>query len=234
MVQYITRSLFLVSFGLLSSWNTESAQSPHPTRGEGNHFFSEAFIYQYMDNLGEYQFIWLCFNPETDEILYIPKHDLLKAIISYPNGDYVGYLINEDGDKQIIHQHLTEVTEDFNLPADLHSLRNLPQDYILRRREYQHDESILSKGIEINHVKSGEKETVYVSTDFKINTYQLYGFNRLEGDMRLPFTLDYIGILSKNQLVTDVKKNPYQTAKLNAHTATVYHFDTAGYPTLNK
>lgn len=225
--------LLFVSIGLLGSWGSLFAQTPHAflSRGERNHYFSEAFIYQYTDLQGEYQFVWLCYNPDTREILYIPNDDMLKAVISYPNGDYVGYLIDENGEKQTIRQHVPEVAEaETSTQQGFHRLTAHPQDSIVRHREYQHDEAIISSAIDVRYLKSGEQETVYVTENFEVNTYQIYGFNRLEGDMRLPFVLDYIGILTKKQLVTDVKNNPYQTAKLNAHTATVYNFDTAGYP----
>lgn len=227
------RLLCVVSIGLLGTWGRLYAQAPHafPSRGASNHYFSEAFIYQYTDTQGEHQFVWLCYNPDTREILYIPNDDMLQAVISYPNGDYIGYLIDENGKKRTIRQHVPEVAEaETGAQADFHRLTARPQDSIVRHREYQHDQRILSSAIEISYMKSGEQETIYVTEDFTVNAYQIYGFSRLEGDMRLPFVLDYIRILTKKQLVTDVKNNPYQTAKLNTHTATVYNFDTAGYP----
>ncbi|TYR35112.1 hypothetical protein FXV77_14295 [Sphingobacterium phlebotomi] len=225
--------LLFVSIGLLGIGGSQYAQtSPaFPARGVHNHYFPEAFIYQYTDLQGEYQFVWLCYNPDTREILYIPNDDMLKAVISFPNGDYFGYLIDENGRKQTIRQHVPEVTtEGTEADTSFHRLNARAQDTIVRHREFQHDERIVSSAIDVSYLKSGEKETVYVTEDFEINAYQIYGFNRLEGDMRLPFVLDYIGILTEKQLATDVRNNPYQTAKFNGHTATVYHFDTAGYP----
>lgn len=225
--------LMLVTAGLWGIWGDLSAQTPlaFPARGADNHYFPEAFIYQYTDLAGEYQFVWLCYNPDTREILYIPNDDMLQAVISYPNGDYLGYLIDENGQKQTIRQHIPAVTD---VPTDPHpeeyQLRARLQDTIVRIREFQHDERIVSSAIDISYLHSGKNETVYVTEDFAINTYQIYGFGRLDGDMRLPYVLDYIGILTKEQLVTDVRNDPNQTATFNGHTATVYHFDTAGYP----
>lgn len=229
--------LLFVSIGLLGNWGSLYAQGPNafPSRGERNHYFPEAFIYQYTDQEDEIQFVWLCYNPDTREILYIPNDDMLQAVISYPNGSYIGYLIDGNGQKHTIGQHIPEVAEnEKSTHHDFHRLNIRPQDTIIRHREFQHDEPISSSAIDIDYLKSGEKETVYVTEDFDINTYQIYGFNRLEGDMCLPFSLDYINILTRKQLVTDVKNNPYQTAIFNGHTATVYHFDTAGYPNTEK
>ncbi|TJZ63378.1 hypothetical protein FAZ15_03605 [Sphingobacterium olei] len=229
--------LLFVSIGLLGIWGSLYAQATHafPYRDESNHYFPEAFIYQYTDLQGEYQLVWLCYNPDTREMLYIPNDDMLKAVISYPNGDYIGYLIDENGQKQTIRHHISEVSEtETSSHHDFYQLTARPQDTIIRYREYQHNEPIISWAIDITYLKSGEKESIYVTEDFDINTYQIYGFNRLFGDMRLPFSLDYIGILTKKQMVTDIKNNPYQTAKFNGHTATVYHFDTAGYPETEK
>lgn len=227
---YIRLSVFLISsMGALGILHAQGGKT-FPGRGGHNHYFSEAFIYRYTDQQGEYQFVWLCHNPDTRELLYIPNDDMLQAVISYPNGDYIGYLIDENGDKRTVLQHLPEVVEgQKGAHPDFHQLIAQPRDTIIRHREYQLNERITSGAIEITYLKSGERETVYVTGDFEINTYQIYGFSRLEGDMRLPFSLDYIGILAKKQLATDVRNNPYQTAVFSGHTATVYHFDTAGY-----
>lgn len=217
----------MVASGLLHAQEGKT----FPGRGEFNHYFSEAFIYRYTDRLGEYQFVWLCYNPDTRELLYVPNDDMLQAVISYPNGDYIGYLIDENDEKKTIRQHVPEVAAEPELSGnDFHRLLPCPQDTVLRFREYQQNERITASAIEITYLKTGECETVFVTEDFELNAYQIYGFSRLEGDMRVPFSLDYIGILTKGQLVTDVTNNPYQTVVFNSHTATVYHFDTAGYP----
>lgn len=224
--------LLFVSIGSLGIGISLYAQASHAftARGEHNHYFSEAFIYQYTDSENEYQFVWLCYNPDTREMLYIPNDDMLQAVISYPNGDYIGYVMDENGDKKAIQQHVPEVAEKLESSgSDFHRLLARTQDTIIRFREYQQNERILASAIEIIYLKTGERETVYATTDFELNTYQIYGFSRLKGDMRFPFSLDYIGILSKRQLVTDVINNPHQTTVFNSHTATVYHFDTAGY-----
>lgn len=227
------RNLLFLSISFLCSYPCIHAQNNETSavalKGETVKYFSEAFIYQHTV-YGEEQVVWLYYNPDSREILYIPNDDMIQAVISFPNGDYFGYLTDEIGNKRIIRQHVPEVAEvEYSHPPAFHRL--IPRHHLKKKMvtEFQQNEEINSSAIEIEYLKSGEKETVYISGDFSVNSYQIYGFNRLEDDMRLPFTLDYIGILTKKQLAIAIENNPYQTVKLNEHTATVYYFDTKGF-----
>lgn len=191
--------------------------------------FTEAFIFQYIAH-GEVKELWLYYNPEAQEVLYVPADDMLQAVISFPNGDYVGYMADETGKRRTIRQHVPEVAEvDTSRTRTFHRIVPKPQLEKMTLREFQRNEFVISSAISIEYLKSGERETVCFAEDFVVNAYQIYGFNRLAGDMRLPFALDYIGILTKRQLATAVEDNPYQTVRLIGHTATVYNFDTKGF-----
>lgn len=50
-------------------------------------FFENALIYE-IDVDGKKQEIWFYVNEKNGQILYLPNDEMIKAVISFPNGEY--------------------------------------------------------------------------------------------------------------------------------------------------
>ncbi len=58
-------------------------------------------------------------------------------------------------------------------------------------------------------------ETIYVTTQIPINSRQIYGFCRLNGDARVNPSLDYLNVLNKNQTITHIEAKGFSMKLLN-------------------
>ncbi len=74
-------------------------------------YFDQALTYRYKVNAtGRKGELWFYVNEKTKQILYVPDHELVKAIISYPDGRYVTFSIDGKGRKVRLEQRIGAVT----------------------------------------------------------------------------------------------------------------------------
>ena len=58
-------------------------------------------------------------------------------------------------------------------------------------------------------------EILFATTQIPINSFQLYGFSRLDGDSKTAINLDFINVFKKNQLITHIERDNFKLQLLN-------------------
>lgn len=175
--------------------------------------FTHALIYRY-ETLTEKGEFWLYHNPETGSILFVPEDEMIDVVIADTLGNYRFFGDDGHGNKTIITQQIDWVSEKTNeiLPKSdyLITFEPISEKKFIRNPEIQQQE-IECKGFKMLYNKVIRQQNMYFTEDIPINSYQVYGFNRLEGDIRLPIPqLDMIGILSEKQLVTHIESDVFK------------------------
>ncbi len=158
--------------------------------------FNEVLIYTLEHDEGKTDF-WFYVNREENLILYMPQDDMIEAVISYPNGKYQIFATDEFG-KKVKCLASVEKTNNNNLLNVLNPLNNLKITKNL--------EGVLpiieSQGFTLKYTQENSQETIYTTNQINLNSRQLYGFTRLEGDSKLSYHFDFLNVLNKNQWVT--------------------------------
>ncbi|MGV7106633.1 hypothetical protein [Flavobacterium sp. U410] len=195
----------------------------HKEEPDSIQYFPNALTYQYeMDDLKEE--LWFYVNEETQQILYVPNDDMIQAVISYPNGDYEIYGTSENGLKMVLKQNISAVTVDEvydNLLKPLAITKTIDQSNIQQK-------NIICKGYQFDYLKMQGSELLFATAQIPINSYQIYGFSRLNGDVRITIGLDYINIFGKADLVTHIQRPDFKLELLN-YGPNPYEFKTSDY-----
>jgi len=136
----------------------------------------------------------------------VPNDDMVQAVISYPDGTYKIFGTNEKGEKIVLQQKVsaifyTEVADDI--------LEKRNQTKIISQKNIQ-QKDILCEGFNLKYLKMEGGETLFATTQIPINSFQMYGFSRLDGDCKLPINIDYINVFTKNQLITHIVRNNFK------------------------
>jgi len=180
-------------------------------------FFSHVFIYQYRsedepENEGEF---WIYHNPETGNLLYDPGDEMIDFVISSPDGNYYFFGNDGHGIQTVTHQHVDWVTHQ----DDDSKTYPVSDDYVRfskTGRKFNVDGSvdgkqILSEEYRWEFVKVQGNQTTAVTEQIPVNFYQMYGFNKIDGDVSLPVNFfDFTGIFSKEQTVTHFESDGFQ------------------------
>ena len=175
-------------------------------------YFDSAFIYEYTTEEGKREEFWIYHNTQNGQLLYMPEDPMVEFVISDPLGNY--YFFGDDGHgiKTIDRGHVNWVND----PNSYDKTENYPisDQYVTIKKtgktKILDDGTIDGKGYlceeyiwDFNKVKGSQK--VFVTEMIPVNFYQIYGFNKLEGDIQLPVvSFDFTGIFGKNQVVTQV------------------------------
>lgn len=178
--------------------------------------FTHALIYRY-ETLTEKGEFWLYHNPETGSILFVPEDEMIDFVVADTLGNYYFFGDNGHGEKVVTSQHIdwvTEKTEDRNrvFPQSdyLITFEALSQKRYIPNSENQ-QQQFECKGFKMLYNKVQRQQNIYITEDIPLNSYQVYGFNRLQGDIRLPVPqLDMIGIVSEKQLVTHIENDIFK------------------------
>jgi hypothetical protein len=186
-------------------------------------YFENALIYE-IDVDGKKQEIWFYVNEEKSQILFVPKDEMIKAVISFPNGEYKIYGIGEFKDNFVLSEKIEAVVDNFIDETVLKS--NKQTKVISQKSSYQKD--IICNGFTMNYQQMEGSETLFATTQIPINALQIYGFARLEGDALFPINIDYLNVFKKNQLFTHIYY-PQLALRLIAYESNPYEFDTSGY-----
>jgi hypothetical protein len=175
-------------------------------------YFSDALIYEYASESGEKGELWFYVNPETGLVLYVPNDEMVKGVVSAPDGSYTIYGADEHGDG------ITSIVQKVEAVAAAGStyedLAPLPDPKILPPMNSR-QQDLVSKGYHLKYLKMEGGETFYATTQIPINSYQLYGFCRLDGDSKLPVAFDFIGIVGKDQTVTNLAREGFKMDLIN-------------------
>lgn len=186
-------------------------------RGQGQHkydptqtlYFSHAFIYEYKSGGEEGEF-WIYHNPDNHQLLYIPEDPMVDFVVGDPRGNY--YFFGDDGHgAKTVNSQLVEwvanprlYTENVSYPISDRYVTINPTG----KSKVLDEGSVIGgkriEGTEYNwEFRQVEgRQTIYVTEMVPVNFYQVYGFNKLEGDIHLPIIdFDFIGIFGKNQTV---------------------------------
>lgn len=186
-------------------------------------YFENALIYE-ADIDGKKQEIWFYVNEKKGQILYVPKDEMIKAIVSFPNGEYRIYFTGEFKENSIIIERIDEVAANFIDESVLKS--NKKTKTIDQKNIQQHD--IICKGFTMNYQQIEGSEILFVTTQIPINALQIYGFARLQGDALFPINLDYLNVFKKNQLFTHVYY-PQLALQLLNYGPNPYEFNINGF-----
>jgi hypothetical protein len=187
--------------------------------------FQNALTYQFENNTtDEKQELWFYVNEKMKQILFVPNDDIVKAVVSYPNGKYEIYVVDENSQKRILKQQINDVSI-----AELKQniLKSTNEKVIIDQKNIQ-QKNIFCKGFRLDYLKMNGSELLFATTQIPVNSYQIYGFSRLEGDAKLPFSLDYINIFNKKQLITHIDREDVNMRLLN-YGSNPYEFSTNGF-----
>jgi len=215
-------------FGLFSGLFAQQKEVEENTKTtatlqETTYYFPDALVYEYqLDSAREE--LWIFVNPETEQLLFVPNDDMIEAVISFPDGTYRIFGTAEAGEQMVLCQHLPEVSEQ-NL--ELAPLQSNGKILTVSQQHIQQPD-ITSKGFEIKYQKMAGGEIIYVTDQLPINSRQLYGLSRLDGDARLAVDLDYLAMLLSNQLITHISRDHF-SLKLLDYGPNPYYFTTKLY-----
>ena len=174
------------------------------------YYFSDAIIYEYESN-GVKDELWLYVNPKTKQILYLPNDDMVKGVISFPNGTYKIFIKTEFGKDTV----LTKVVKDvLYVGKSSAKLTALSTKKIIEKKNIQ-QKSILCYGFKFDYLKMAGSETLYITKQIPLNARQIYGFSKLEGDAKLNIDLNYLSLLSQYQLITHVNRQNFSLRLVN-------------------
>lgn len=188
--------------------NTESIEVAKPQ--DTIAYFENALIYQYEQN-GIKEELWFYVNEQKKEILFVPNDDMIQAVISYPDGTYKIIGNNEKGEKVILKQQISAV---FGEELDDEVLKKRAETKTISQKNIQ-QKDILCDGFSLKYLKMEGGETLFATTQIPINSFQVYAFSRLDGDCKLPISLDYINVFKKNQLITHIERDDFTLELLN-------------------
>ena len=177
---------------------------------EKTYYFTDALTYE-LNESGEKSEIWFYVNPKTKQILYLPNDDMIKGVISFPDGTYKIFGSTEFKGDTVLNEVVPEVLNDddfIGVAKLIYSTKVIDQTNIQQK-------SINCQGYRIAYEQMEGGENIYVTTQIPINSRQIYGFCRLNGDARVNPSLDYLNILNKSQTITHVEAKGFSMKLLN-------------------
>lgn len=199
-------------------------------------YFSHAFIYKYTDE-DELKEFWLYHNPENGQLLYVPEDEMIDFVISDPDGNY--YFFGNDGHgNDIVDAQFVEwvanpefYDENETYPISDQYVKLIPTGKKKVLNEYSKidGKEIISEEYKWEFTKMKGEQSTFITNMIPINFYQVYGFNKLEGDISLPYSsLDFVGVFGKNQTITEFKSGTTKV-KLLSYEFNPYFVEAANY-----
>lgn len=199
-------------------------------------YFSHAFIYKYTDEDESKEF-WLYHNPENGQLLYVPEDEMIDFVISDPDGNY--YFFGNDGHgNDIVDAQFVEwvanpefYDENETYPISDQYVKLIPTGKKKVLNEYSKidGKEIISEEYKWEFTKMKGEQSTFITNMIPINFYQVYGFNKLEGDISLPYSsLDFVGVFGKNQTITEFKSGTTKV-ELLSYEFNPYFVEAANY-----
>ena len=136
---------------------------------------------------------------------------MIKAVISFPNGTYKTFASNEFKGDTVFSEFIPEVMTVGDLSG---AMKWIASTKVINQKNIA-QKNIISQGYRIDYQQMGGSENIYVSKEIPINSRQIYGFCRLEGDAKLNASLDFLNVLNKNQTITHIESKGFSLRLLN-------------------
>ncbi|NGX84272.1 hypothetical protein [Aequorivita sp. KMM 9714] len=199
-------------------------------------YFSHAFIYKYTDE-DESNELWLYYNPENGQLLYVPEDEMIDFVISDPDGNYYFFGNDGHGNDMVDAQFVEWVAnpefydENENYPVSDQYVKLIPTGKKKVLNEYFKidGKEIISEEYKWEFTKMKGEQSTFITNVIPINFYQVYGFNKLEGDISLPYPyFDFVGIFGKNQTITEFKSGTTKI-ELLSYEYNTYFVEAAKY-----
>ncbi|MBA3985292.1 MAG: hypothetical protein H0X63_01635 [Flavobacteriales bacterium] len=198
-------------------------------------YFNEVLIYKYASPGEEGEF-WVYLNTETGNLLFDPNDEMVDFVIADPYGTY--YIFGENGhdEKVVTSQTVYGVTDklEYDYPYDFpktdqfFEFTKLSENRIIDR-SYNFQPDIESAGYKMVYKKMTGQQNIFFTESIPVNAYLLYGFTRLGEELRIPIDdLFFVGVLSKNQLVTHIERDNL-ILKLENYGPNSYHAPASDY-----
>lgn len=199
-------------------------------------YFSHAFIYKYTDE-DELKEFWLYHNPENGQLLYVPEDEMIDFVISDPDGNY--YFFGNDGhgndmvDAQFVewvaNPEFYDENETYPISDQYVKLIPTGKKKVLNEYSKIDGKEIISEEYKWEFTKMKGEQSTFITNMIPINFYQVYGFNKLEGDITLPYSsLDFVGVFGKNQTITEFKSGTTKV-ELLSYEFNPYFVEAANY-----
>ncbi|WP_157418000.1 hypothetical protein [Aequorivita capsosiphonis] len=182
-------------------------------------YFSHAFIYSYGDEGEEPEEFWLYHNPDTGQLMYMPDDPMIKFVVSDTLGNYYFFGNDGHGEQTIGSQFIEWVAnpefydEKLSYPVSDQYVSLKPTGKTKSLEEYNNVDGkpIVGKEYKWEFSKLSGDQSTYITEIIPVNFYQVYGFNKLEGDIRLPAVgFDFSGIFGKNQVITKFTSGEFE------------------------
>ena len=167
---------------------------------------------------------------------------MVRAIISHTDGSYWTFGTNEQGKQIASKQYIDDVADEQLYDADAEypsSNRYVTYTPMSEQWDFRDKigvlKSVLSDGYQVKNRDFDEPGTFYLTTQIPLkNSYQLYGFTKIEGDphLKLPWVMNGIGEYSKQQLLTKYEqKSKWGDAALElvSYSFTTYYLNVCEY-----
>lgn len=182
-------------------------------------YFSHAFIYQYGDDGEEPKEFWIYHNPENGQLMYMPEDPMVEFVVSDTLGNYYFFGNDGHGDQTVGSQFVDWVASpdaymknvSYPISDQYVSLKPTGKKKSLDQSSHIDGMSIVGKEYKWEFSKLSGTQSTYITEMIPVNFYQVYGFNKLEGDIHLPVVaLDFTGILGKNQTITQLTSEGFK------------------------
>lgn len=186
-------------------------------------YFDKALTYRFSIN-GTTEELWFYVNEETQQILYVPNDDMIQAVISYPDGKYVVFSIDETGKKIRLEQVVKAVIS----PEIEDKVLSLLEEKLIISQKNIQQKDLVCDGYIMKYLKMEGSEILFATAQIPINSFQVYGFSRLEGDCKIPINLDFINVFPKKQLISHIDRKEFNLQLVN-YGPNLYEFNTKPY-----
>lgn len=182
-------------------------------------YFSHAFIYEYGDEGEQPEEFWIYHNPENGQLMYMPQDPMVKFVVSDTLGNYYFFGNDGHGVQSVGSQFVDWVAspasynENISYPiSDRYvSLKPTGKKKTLEESSHIDGKPIVGEEYIWEFSQVSGSQSTYITEMIPVNFYQVYGFNKLEGDINLPVAaLDFTGIFGKNQTVTQLQSEGFK------------------------
>ncbi|REA58405.1 hypothetical protein DSL64_21065 [Dyadobacter luteus] len=137
----------------------------------------------------------MCFKRESSF-----QEETFDFIIAFSDGRYFHYGTDEDGKKIKISEKVEDVKPDAETQSQ--QKENFAT-YCAPTGNKRVDFGFESLEYDLSYATSENKDKIWITT-LPFNTYPIYGFELIEVPASLPVSIDYLYLLSSNQLISEI------------------------------
>lgn len=218
-------TLLLFTFG-----HAQEVTDPDMSPAPSEIYFNYMMIYSYektVHGVKEKKEFEFYFNPETQFLMWLPRFEMVNAVISTSKGEIYSF-------SESLHDGKQAYVTTFN-PESATAYESVHQLEVLKNKKLRTDAFALNLSqFRLTYKIGGDESLISAANNFPLkNAYQLYALTQLaDFDAHLPFSFDFTHILTKNEfLVSAHTTGPWGNEKIELYeiTSTMYYFETAPY-----